>query len=229
LTNRYGYDGVKTVPGNGQIPTANSTFPGDIIRKDPQDEYMTIKKNLVGAAPPGGGEAKAGIIPGIGLAIASDSDIDYLKRKSEAASDAEYNTWIMNQADFSTPEKSMYWDTMFPWINQAKLSVIERNAESQKTMARIQVTGPQSNQDWQFLYALKQGYFSLSNEPIYNPVKGVTSFKEGLFSLFSQKRMKLPNEINAKRVVWSNPISDTGNAFTGPTFIPPNITNYLPN
>lgn len=188
-----------------QIPDktsgVNSTYPVRMLGGGPEDVKWAIRKQLVG---------DNGVVPGVGLAIAGPEYDSYVNNKRIDEQDASFKTWITKNVDLSSPEKQEYFYNMFPWIRDDRLAEVDRQAELQKMMARLNITGPQSIQDWYFMYALQQGYIQVSDKPLQklNEITSTATYKSGLFSILSGKLF--PDKAKYYGVNYANPSNLTG-------------------
>lgn len=195
-----------TTPRNifrvGNPAQENAMFPVQLGSTDPQDERFAIQEVAVGSNP-------NGVIPGVGQAIAGEDYFNYITRKQDAMRYAEYQEWLMNQADFSTPEATQYWYMRFPWMETKRLEQVDRVADLQKTMAKIQISGPQTEADWMTLFSKEQGFIQVPETAphLLNTDKGMvsTDYRHGMFSPFASIQGIYPQPDNRK-ITWSNPL-----------------------
>lgn len=155
-------------------------FPAKLSHPDPEDAKWNLRKEAI----TDGGKTPAG------MAIAPDSFFDYIDRKKQNELLADYEAWVMENADLSKPETIDWWYRTVPWIRNKRLSVIEEQAELQKNIARIQVDGPKSEEDLKLIFAIKNGLINISNKPLYqlgaDGDKALSnSFRAGLFNPYS--------------------------------------------
>lgn len=165
--------------------TTASKFPVKLGSTDPEDDKFGLRARLVD---------KDGVVPGVGLSVAGDDYFNYAQRKREEAMMFEFYTYIMSQADLSKPESAQWWFEKFPWMRDLRLDEIDRQAEIQKKLAKIAVTGPQSEEDFMLIYLKQYGILGDTDQPLTkldsmkDGAGGVArNFKEGMFSIFSQK------------------------------------------
>lgn len=159
--------------------TTASNFPAQLGSTDPEDDKYGLRSQLVG---PGNNVA------GVGLAVADDNYFNYAQRKREEAMMYEFYQYVMSQADLSKPESAAWWFEHFPWMKEWRLEEIDRQAEIQKKLAKIQITGPQSEEDWMVLYLKKNGILGDQDVPLtrLNEGRFAATFKTGMFSIFSK-------------------------------------------
>lgn len=192
----------------------NANFPVSLGTTDPDDERYYLQRQLVG---------ESGIVPKVGQAIVGPEYFDYIKRKEEVAQFAEYQGWLMKQADFTTPEKAQYWYTHHPWMLQKRIEQVDRVGDLQKQVGKIQVAGPQTEDDWKLLFAMHK---NLVDVPSVAPhMLGMwakpnnNNYRHGMFSpLVTADGMFPPTAVN-KGIVWNNPTALPGQDFQVNRFI----------
>lgn len=173
-------------PNLFQVPdtagTVSSKFPVKLGSTDPEDDKFGLRAQLV--------NQNDGQVPGVGLAVAGDDYFNYAQRKREEAMMYEFYQYIMSQADLSKPESAAWWFEHFPWMKDWRLEEIDRQAEVQKKLAKIQITGPQTEEDWMVLYLKQQGILGEQAKPLYQLDTGTyaENFKAGMYSIFSNPK-----------------------------------------
>jgi len=194
--------------------STQSLFPVQLGSVDPEDLKYGLRATQVGAG---------GIVPGQGMAVADDAFFNYMERKREMATLYEFQNFVLRQADLSTPEKSAWWYEHFPWMKQLRMQYIDRQADIQRTLAHIAVTGPQTDDDFMLIFLQQKGMLGALREPLYNlnaaPIAGPAAnymgransgqFIPGMYSLFSRANEILVNPGGANPlgpVDWTNPI-----------------------
>lgn len=162
-----------------QTGTVASNFPAQLGSTDPEDDKYGLRSQLI---------KDGNNIPGVGLAVADDGYFNYAQRKREEAMMYEFYQYVMSQADLSKPESAAWWFEHFPWMKEWRLEEIDRQAEIQKKLAKIQITGPQNEEDWMVLYLKQNGILGDKDFPLtrLNDATYAENFKSGMFSIFSQ-------------------------------------------
>lgn len=163
---------------------ANVAFPVQLGSTDPEDEKYAMRAKMMTGA---GGA----VVPGVGQVIADSSFFDYAKRKKDQESLYDFYRFMMSNARLDTPEAAQWWFGKFPWMRDLRLAEIDKQAELQKALARIQITGPESEDDFMLLFLIRNGTIVLPNYPLHQmgekrPV--AESFQAGFFSPFSRDR-----------------------------------------
>ena len=202
LTNTYGNKGVTALHKTDDGTGGAGEYPVQLFKPDPRDEAYEIRKALV--------DEQSGIVPGVGQAVVTDEDFKYFQSKQNEFNNAEFKDWLIKNADYSTPEKSEYWNSKFPWITELRLEEIQKKADLQMKLARIQITGPQNEDDYILIYGIQQGYISVPDGPLHKDKSANNNFKEGLFSIFSKTLGIKPTIENMKTINWTNPMGTNG-------------------
>lgn len=158
-------------------------YPIQLGSADPEDVRIALRQQNIGAN---------GVVAGnMGIALAGDREFEYLQRKKEEVFYSQFLSYINAQADLSNPATAAWWFERFPFLKEKRLEEINREAEKQKRMAQIQVTGPQNEDDFFLMYLVKQGLVSLPTEPLtklwettrYDTNR--TNYTKGMFSPLS--------------------------------------------
>lgn len=176
-------------PQLGQSITTNNTygvsrmFPNLIEKGDPRDDYYAFKSGLINAN---------GVIPGAGLAVASDADVGYLRKKGDDTVEAAFKAFLLDQMDLSTPEKQDYWQKNYPQVFDEKIKLVESQLDLQLKLAKLRILGPRSQEDYMLIFAIQHGYIALPKGPVYDPTSlEKTDFHRGLFNV---KKWLLTND-----------------------------------
>lgn len=125
----------------------------------------------------------------------SDKEVAFLKRMYEQTQRAEYNRFIETAFDRSDPANRALFLKMFPDFARIRDQLIENEAEIQTKIAKLQVTGIQSEDDAKFVYALNQGTIKLPVRPLFDPTGGTLA----TFELYQNGPFAPPIEVR-KRV-----------------------------
>jgi hypothetical protein len=159
--------------------TVASRFPNEIEKGRPEDERYALKGKLL---QQGGGAGP--YIPGVGLAMATDSDFEYFRNKALDAQEADWKAWFLQQMDLSTPEKQAYWQANFPDVFQERQKLLEKQVKIQFDLARIRMLGPKNKEDYQLLWAIQRGFIKVPQGPLFDPTKlQQQEFHEGLLNI----------------------------------------------
>lgn len=161
----------------------NSTFPVTLGSADPEDDRYKRRAALI--------DSKSGLVPGVGMPLAPEGYFDYAKRKADENLYTNFLEWIFKNADLSTPESAAYWTEKFPFIKEKMFAEIEREAELQQRLAKINAVGPQDEQDWFTLWCISQGMIKPFDSPLYKMNTAALPYQGGLFSIFNLGPVKV--------------------------------------
>jgi len=216
-----------------------TAFPMKVGETDPRDNKYAIRKRLVGAN--GGTGAGQAVIPGVGLAIADEDFFDYAEGKEQQEMLFDFKKFVAAQADLQTPAAAAWWYENFSWLKDEKIAELDQQAELQKKLAKIQIMGPQNEEDMLTLYMVNKGLIKVTDKPLHRlgEAQDITSttFKQGFFNPMSQPQYQTMETKATPN--WGNPLQmprTTFGAYTpgGKTFpneIPANFAggnNFYP-
>lgn len=184
----------------------NVNFPVQLGSTDPEDVKYKLRAQMVG---------DNGVVPNVGQAMVGPEYFDYITRKQDAAEYTMFQDYLMKQADWSSPEATEYWVSKFPWMLEKRLSEVDRVIELQKIQAKINITGPQSEQDWMFLWNKQRGIITVPSTAVHNLSMDTdytpNNYTKGMFSpmvdyippFTSVGQKRQPNN----KITWSNPMA----------------------
>lgn len=215
---------------------ANQAFPVQIGSTDPEDQKYSIRSNVLSSGT--AGQQASGVIPGIGQVIADDKFFDYAARKKEQEVLYDFYRFMLSNAELTSPEKAAWWYGKFPWMRDLRLREIDRQADLQKGLAKIQVTGPENMEDFMLLFLVGNGTIPVPNGPLtsvasYAPYTS-TTFQQGFFSPFARPpwsktpigdvpNRPLSSAVAGQKVTFTNPVQGNNGA-NPPWAQPPNRT-----
>lgn len=192
----------------------NVNFPVKMGTSDLDDRKYALMASMV--------DEKTGVVPGAGQHIIGDEYFDYVTRKMDVAQQVMFKDWLMKQVDWSRPESAEYWVNMFPWMLEERLQEVNRVCELQKKKAKIEIAGPSSVEDWEFIFNEQRGLITVPKVPVhllpqaYGQQKGYNedeNYKRGMFSPMTQymppfnggTTMYEPAYQPVNTLNWSNP------------------------
>jgi len=170
----------KHAPIKGQVMpdrqnTIASQFPSVIEQGDPRDRSYALRATMTGPN---------GAVPGMGMAQVSQSDFEYVRKKADDVTEADFKAWFLAQMDLSTPEKQAYWQSRFGDVFAEKKMLLEKQLDIHKQLAMIRMMGAQTKEDYMLLWAIKRGYIKIPKGPIFEPSKlESVPFHRGLFNI----------------------------------------------
>lgn len=199
------YRGMSTAPNvfnMGREGHANERFPVQLSTTDPEDQKWAMREKIV---------QQDGTVANIGKAIAPSEYFDYAQRKENADLLFQFQQFVLQQVDLSTPEAANWWYTKFPWIREAKLKELHQQADLQKRYAEIAITGPQNEEDFLLIWMRKNGLIKVSDQPLERlwADESITSrsYRDGFFSPLAKQIP--PTDIRRGGTMdWSNPVSE---------------------
>lgn len=197
----------QTTPGASVDKGIATMYPNIIERADPRDNKYAFGANITNGS---------GIIPGVGLKVATQADVDYFYKKSMDAKEAGFKAWLLQHIDVKDPVHQAYWVNKFPQVFQEKKDLILQQVRNQLKVAELNNTGPQTMEDYHFLYAVQSGEIKVSDKALWDPASVPTrAFNKGLLNV---GRWWEPDV--AKLTQWTNPVTgDAGanNAYSAPS------------
>lgn len=131
----------------------NVNFPVQLGSSDPEDVKYALRAQLV--------KGPQGMVDGVGQAIAGEEYFDYITRKQNDTEYVMFQDWLMKQADWSTPEATEYWVSRFPWMLEKRLGEVTRVSDLQNKMAKINIAGPQTEDDFRLLWNTERGLITI--------------------------------------------------------------------
>jgi hypothetical protein len=215
----------------------NVNFPVKMGTSDPEDKKFALMQKLVN---------NNGVVPGVGQNVVGSEFFDYMQRKMDVTQQVAFKEFLMKQVDWSRPESQEYWVNMFPWMLEERLAEINRVCELQKHKARIEVAGPSTPEDWQFLYLEQTGNIVVPNVPVHELPKAAVAgsryndpekgYERGMFSPMvnyippfkTGSTQNHPGYQPVNHVTWDNP-TGAGTPPTGGTLsMPNNLPAFIP-
>lgn len=201
-----------------QLTTA-SKFPSMIEHGDPRDQRYALVREMVD---------DNGVIPGFGKYQASSADLAYIDDKIKDAQEADFKAWFLSQMDLSTPEKQHYWQQKFPEVFQEKLNLLEKQLDIHYRLAKINLFGHRSMDDYMLSWAIQKGYINMPRGPIFEPENlDKTDFHRGLFNV--KKWFAGPSVYEGKTIIdWKRPVgtATTASANGGTNTPYPSFQNF---
>ena len=176
--------------------TTASLFPSMIEHGDPRDQRYGLVREMVD---------DRGVIKGFGQYHASSADLAYIDDKIKDAQEADFKAWFLGQMDLSTPEKQHYWQQKFPEVFQEKLNLLEKQLDIHYRLAKINLFGHRSMDDYMLQWAIQKGYINIPRGPIFDPKNlDKTDFHRGLFNV---KKWFAGPSPDGSMINWANPVT----------------------
>jgi len=80
----------------------------------------------------------------------------------------EYETWKLTLVNFASPAERQYWQHKFPELAQKKMAYHRGRAQVDAVRNEINSNGPQSANDFKFLYLDQLGVFETADPDTIN-------------------------------------------------------------
>lgn len=115
----------------------------------------------------------------------TDKEVAFLKRMYEQTQRAEYNRFVETAFDRSDPANRKLFLEMVPDFARIREQLIDNEADIQTKIAKLMITGIQSEDDIKFVYALNQGTIELPEKPLFDPsgaFSGFANYQNGPFA-----------------------------------------------
>lgn len=121
-------------------------------------------------------QASRAVAPDVQVPV-SDKEVAFLRRMLEQTQRAEYNRFIETAFDRSDPANRALFLKMFPDFARIREQLIDNEVEIQAKIAKLQVTGIQSEDDAKFVWALNQGTIVLPSKPLFDPTGNFSTYE----------------------------------------------------
>lgn len=108
----------------------------------------------------------------------SDKEVAFLRRMLEQTQRAEYNRFIETAFDRSDPANRALFLKMFPDFARIREELIDNEVQIQAKIAKLQVTGIQSEEDAKFVWALNQGTIKLPDRPLFDSTGNFSTYEQ---------------------------------------------------
>jgi len=178
---------------------ANVNFPVKLGATHPKDMPMQLMKNSVN---------ESGVVPGVGINQVGPDFWQYAKEKEDMQNMVNFKQWMMQQANLTTPEASQWWFDRFKWMKDLREEEIDYQSDLQSRLAKIQVRGPQDEDDWMLLYMKEQGFISVADKPVHllgEATNVASTYTAGFFSPLSKTPIPNQPKIDNAKISWANP------------------------
>lgn len=168
---------VNNLDKNDRNKNINVNYPVQLGSTDPDDVKYALQGKMTNAQ---------GVVPNIGQAIVGDEYFDYATRKMDDAQQTMFQDWLMRQADWRSPEATEWWVNKFPWMLNKRYEEIDRVQQLQGRMAKINVGGPQNEEDFHLLFDLSRGLITIPDKPAHQlneaSYANDNTYERGMFS-----------------------------------------------
>lgn len=206
--NKHGRPPAYRVKDQGD--TDYSKWPVELHSTDPQDKKFALRQKIISQAQQNNQVPQ---VPGQGVAVVSDDYWDYISRKEDQAFLADFKAFLYSAMKLDSPEAMAYWKSQVPEVFEDRMKLFEQQLELVKKQAKINMLGPQSLEDWYFIYLVKKGMIQLPSGRLELGESHPTDrFSRGLFNL----RRWWPSQITnpTPGFNWNAPLEDRRNVAT---------------
>lgn len=149
-----------------------NNFPVVPIAKDVQgDTEYKIKQDLRNAKS-GIGNAGSGrtMIDNATPVPWTDRDTNYFKKKSAAEDQAAFAAWCRNRVNLTSSYAELDWaQRTMPFLFDPQEELLEQKLDDCNKYAKIRLRGPQTEDDWEFMYMVETGVIELPKGPVWDP------------------------------------------------------------
>jgi len=116
----------------------------------------------------------------------SDEDFKYYEAKEAAEEFAAFERWVVTCFDFKKPTEVDRFARMFPSYFERRMATIKNVADANVRYAEIVLRGPQSSDDFLYLWLVQTGKIPLIEGPLWDPSQwskpSASSTKMALFN-----------------------------------------------
>jgi len=130
-----------------------------------------------------------------GKAILNNEFFQYLQDKKCAEMLREYETWKLSLVNFESPAERQYWQRKFPELAQKKMDYHRGRAQIDALRNEIRSNGPQTANDFKFLYLDFMNLFETADLDTINFYVNNREFDYIWDGAIKDGRLTLNNEI----------------------------------
>lgn len=144
------------VDGLGQpVPKTAGSYPVRLYAPDPYDTEVALKAQV--------GDQ-------MGQRTLMQSDLDWLKRKQDQMTAAEFKQFVASMYNINDPAQLARMNKVYPELFDEQMQIINERFDLAKRLAVMAATGePQSREDLQLLFALNTGAIKLPTGDPWDP------------------------------------------------------------
>ena len=100
----------------------------------------------------------------------TDKDTNYFKKKQAAEELAEFNAWCRNRVNLTSSYAELDWaQRTMPFLFDPQEELLEQKLDDCNKYAKIRLRGPQTEEDWEFMYMVETGVIELPKGPVWDP------------------------------------------------------------
>ena len=153
---RRGIETHAQEPFNEALPgQQTSSYPrGGFGGPTKRDEYLRMKMQFVNEYD-GGGASPFGTI------VATDKDFEQILKKREAEEKANFDAWVGKNFHTNSVVDRAFLQQVYPQYYKARVAELEDKAKLAVQIAKIDLFGPQDEDDLETIYLLQSGQVEL--------------------------------------------------------------------
>ena len=100
----------------------------------------------------------------------TDKDTNYFKKKQAAEELASFNAWCRNRVNLTSSYAELDWaQRTMPFLFEPQEELLEQKLDDCNKYAKIRLRGPQTEEDWEFMYMVETGVIELPKGPVWDP------------------------------------------------------------
>ena len=173
LSNRENLNRTYAVNANNfpVIPIAKDVR-GDTEFKIKMDMRRGVDPNApgaMGAGAYGPGDRRTVIDPSTPVPW-TDKDTKYFEKKQAAEDQAAFAAWCRNRVNLTSSYAELDWaQRTMPFLFEPQEELLEQKLDDCNKYAKIRLRGPQTEEDWEFMYMVETGVIVLPKGPVWDP------------------------------------------------------------
>ncbi len=158
-----------------------NNFPVIPIAKDVRgDTEYKIKMDMRRGHNPNDPNAMAGVVYGPNSRRSvidsstpvpwTDKDTKYFEKKQAAEDQAAFSAWCRNRVNLTSSYAELDWaQRTMPFLFDPQEELLEQKLDDCNKYAKIRLRGPQTEEDWEFMYMVETGVIELPKGPVWDP------------------------------------------------------------
>jgi hypothetical protein len=132
-------------------PEVAMMFPGyemPRLVKDPRDDYVRIKKQLVSGTP-------------LGTVATTDDDIAWIKRKEDQVKYDNFLSWVAATVPRGSPAEQEFFQSLFPQFKERAMGFFDEKINLARHLGRLRMIGPKTADDFLLIYLIQNGEINI--------------------------------------------------------------------
>ena len=133
----------------------------------------------------------------------TDKTAKYFANKQAAEEQAAFVAWCKNRVDLNGSYAELDWaQRTMPFLFEPQEQLLEQKLDDCNKYAKIRLRGPQTEEDWEFMYMVETGIIQLPKGPVWDPFNEAmlnAGYNWGEFDIMTMDEMQEAiTESNAK-------------------------------